>query len=320
MIANLFQAVKSSFGRYRGRPLNALFALVSLVITLGSMGYLIYRERARLFEYPWQINPTALLLAIFFYLLTVLCAALIWGDIINRLGAPISWRRHYRYYCLSNLAKRIPGTVWYIASRATLYAQDGVDLKLPPIASAMELALLQISGIIVSLFFSLSILAQYEVPLWAMALVFLGALGLIHPRVMGCFFRKLKVEVRAFRVRDILVWISGYILLWLIGAMILFNVVNIIYPLPLHNFGYVLGSWALVSMLSYLIVLLPSNLGLTELGLSLLLAQIMPSPVAVAAALLSRLLTTFLDVVTAGLWMAIPDAPQPPKPPITQKD
>jgi glycosyltransferase 2 family protein len=320
LIARLTRPVRQAYQRYRGRPLSLLFTLASLSITLGLLGYLIYRQRDLLISYRWQIRPGALLLAILFYFLGVLYASFLWGMILNHLHGRISFIRHFRNFCLSNLAKRIPGTVWYVAGRAALYSQDGVDAKLTSTASAMELALIQMSGVIISLLFSLSILARYQVPIWVMLLAFLGALALIQPRVISWFLRKLKVEASAFRFQDILRWTLAYLLLWPLGASVLFETANMIYPVPINLFGYFLGCWALIALLSLLVFFLPSNLGVTELGLSLLLARVIPPPVAIATAILGRVLMTLLDIVFAAVWIVISERSKALHPPITQKD
>ncbi len=320
MISLLKQQIKTIFARFKARPFNTFITVLMLFATIGILGILVYRQRDMLIEYRWQLHPWAILGAAFFYVLTTFGVAVIWGDILNRLTRPIPMLRHYQYYCISNVAKRIPGTIWYIASRASSYAQDGVDVRVTSIAASMELAMNQMSGIIISLFFSLSILASYKVPLWALGLVFLGGLSLVHPRVVGWFFRKLKVEASAFRLQDIVKWTVGYIFLWPVGAMIMYCTTNIIYPLSFSHFGYMLGSWVLVSMLTYLMLFFPSNVGVTEVGLSLLFSQIMPSPVAVATAILARLLTTLLDILCAALMLFWRNRQSSPINPLTQKD
>jgi glycosyltransferase 2 family protein len=287
------------------RAANLGFTLLSTLLTVGALGYLVYRERATLLDHVWRIYPAPLLLAILIYALDVMWAAVLWGSILNRLGCRIKFLQHYRFYCLSHLAKRIPGTLWYIANRATLYSESGVDMKLTTAASGMEFALILISAACTTLVFSLPILAAHHVPTWVIGLVFLAALLCIHPRVMRYLFGLLNVEASSFDFKDLLRWTIGYIVMWLLGGVMFYFMASIYYPLPWQAVSYIVGAWSLVGLVSYLLLLSPTNFGVTEIGLSLLLTSIMPAPVAVVAAVTSRILTTLVDLLMGIAWVAI---------------
>ena len=59
-----------------------------------------------------------------------------------------------------------------------------------------------------------------------------------------------------------------------------------------------------VGVLSVVVFVLPSNFGLTEVGLSLLLSAIMPSSLAVVVAVLTRVLMTIFSALACGMIVA----------------
>ncbi len=120
---------------------------------------------------------------------------------MNHLAGKISYRKHFRYFCIANAAKRLPGTIWYIASRANLYQQEGIDIKITSMASALEYAFVTLSGIIGTLVFSFSILTEYQVSPWLMGALLILTLFLIQPKVINRVFRALKVEANTLKFK-----------------------------------------------------------------------------------------------------------------------
>ena len=286
-----------------GNRTHLIFTLATFLITLAILGFLIYREREILLSYQWQIRLWPAIVSFFSFSLALFLAAVLWGWILNTLGSQLDYRKHIQYYCISNVAKRIPGTLWYIASRAQFYKEENIDIKLTSLASGVEMALITLSGILASSLFAIPIILSYNVSPWSLAVIFLMGCFLIHPRIMARIFRLFKVEATMFNYRDIILWLLSYGLLWIIGGIVLFSIGNAITPITFQNLGYVIGSWALVGILSTLLFFSPSNLGVTEIGLSLLLGQIMPFSVGVIIAILARLLIIFYEIMWAFFFL-----------------
>ena len=129
-----------------------------IFLTSVILGILIIREREVLLSYQWNLRLLPAILSFVLFSIALLLAGLLWGWINRKLGSNISYFTHIQYYISSNLTKRIPGTVWYVAQRAQLYNADGIDRKFTSIASGVELTLIIISGIIISLLFAIQIL------------------------------------------------------------------------------------------------------------------------------------------------------------------
>jgi uncharacterized membrane protein YbhN (UPF0104 family) len=96
-------------------------------------------------------------------------------------------------------------------------------------------------------------------------------------------------------------WLALYGLIWLLGAAIFFCNVYAITQISLEHLPFIMASWTLVGVLSVLVIFLPSNLGFTEVGVSLLLSLIMPSSLAVMVALLARVFTLIIELIACGL-------------------
>lgn len=282
-----------------------LFTIFMLVLSVVILGYLVYQQKDILLNYKWDIQPIPILLSFLIFTSILLLVSMIWGWMMNALGSDISLKTHVRNYFISHVMRRIPGTLWYIAGRVYLYKKDGVSSKLTSMASGMEFAVILMSGVMTSLLFSTSIIDSYQINLFALVGVIALGFALINPKTMSFFFRLMKVEVSIFSVRDILGWLFAFVVVWILGGVVVFEITNSIYFIPIQRLGYVIGAWALVGVFSSLFVLLPSNIGVTEIGLSLLLTQIMPSSIAVIVAILTRLLLTSYEMIWAAIWLLI---------------
>jgi len=289
----------------RGRRIQRLTSIIISLVAVAILGYLVYRQKEILFSYPWQINPALYLLSFFVFSIDLFLVAMIWGWIMNTIGKRLDYQKHIRYYIISNIAKRIPGTLWYIASRAQFYQKEGIDYRLTSLASGIELAVSIMSGVLVSLLFAIPIVLNYGLNPLVLAGILLVGILLLHPRVTDWIFRLLKVEATQFGYQRTIQWLIAYVPAWIFGGIVLFIIANSFIPLPLHQIGYVIGSWSLVGIVSYLLFFSPSNLGVTEVGLSLLLANIMPAPIAVILAITTRIAIILYEIIWALIWLNV---------------
>jgi hypothetical protein len=91
---------------------------------------------------------------------------------------------------------------------------------------------------------------------------------------------------------------------WLLGGAMLFSIVSIFAPVDVSHLPFVIGAWTLVGVISVLLFFSPSNLGITEVGISLLLSSFLPGSIAVVAALFVRVTTISFELVWALLALA----------------
>jgi hypothetical protein len=276
------------------------YSLIFLVIAAGILSYLLYSQREILINYDWDIDWIQVLISFIVFSLDLLLVVIVWAWIMDSMGKKLNLSTHFVYYSLSNITKRIPGTIWYIASRAQLYKSDQINAKLTSVASGVEFAISILGSIFVSLLFAIPIIMRYAYSPYLFIIVILIGGVMIHPRVISWILLKLNVEAATLEYRLIIKSLITYLLIWILGGIVLFFIANSIYPLQLSNLAYVIGSWCLVGFISSILLFSPSNLGLTEVGLSLLLANIMPASIAVIVSIMGRVLITIYELIWAS--------------------
>ncbi len=265
------------------------------------LGFALYRNWSTLAGLKPHVNYLQLALTFVFYTADLTIAVVGWSLIVHRLTGFSDVRKNLKIYCYSNIARRLPGMVWYIIGRAYLYEQQGIAKTVTSVSSVLEMVVIIISGVITYLL-ALPLVATgvFSNPLVLLAVLVIG-LSLTHPRVIERVLARLTKDRPSgtLRYRDTLTWLGIYVVVWLVGGLVLYSGVNVFYPLPPAQLPEVVGAWSLSGVAASLVFLSPSGLGIRELTLSFLLSQYIPAPVAIMVAVGMRLALTAYEVFWA---------------------
>jgi len=271
------------------------------VALLAGLGLLVYRERGTLGNYLASANPTQLLAVVGWYTIDLMIYFIVWVAIIQKLGGRTDILNHFRIFCLANAARRLPGTLWYVGGRAVLYRQSDIPAKTVVIASGIEVVVIWCSGILAALPLVFVTRPEY---VWPWSVAALGLLvAILNPRVLRWALLRASPEWQPGRsgLLHVYMWILGDAVGWFVGGLFLFAILTVYQSLPLTAIPVTIGAWTIAGTISMLVFFLPSNFGITEVTLVALLSGLVPSAVAVLAALSARILATLLDLVWGGV-------------------
>jgi len=271
------------------------------IVLLAGLGFLVYRERDTLGNYLASANPAQLLAVVGWYTIDLMIYFVVWVAILQKLGGRTGILTHFRIFCLANASRRLPGTLWYVGGRALLYKQSDIPAKTVVIASGIEAVVIWCSGIVAALPLVFITRPEY---VWPWSVVALGLLvAILNPKVLRWALLRASPEWQPGRsgLLHVYLWILGDAVGWFVGGMFLFAVLTVYQPLPLTTAPSVIGAWTIAGTISMLVFFLPSNFGVTEVTLVALLSGLVPTAVAVLAALSARILATLLDLVWGGV-------------------
>ncbi len=274
-----------------------LLSVFFILFTVFLIVRVIYGNWELLANYAWEIRPEWLLYGIIAFFVDFFLVIWIWHLLVARLANYNNLHRTVKIYLQANLSRRIPGMVWYIASRALLYQGAGVSKTQISLLSGLELAFFMISGFVTTLltlpFWSgLDEVLTPSTQFWAsLFMVFLGVL-LVHPRILQKLWQKTSRSLPEQELRwgDTAVWLTLYILTWIVGGLVLFSVINFFQPLPTVHLITVIGMWSLSGTISLAGFFTISFVGLREVTLIVLLTQLLPMPVTLIVAITVRLM------------------------------
>jgi hypothetical protein len=281
--------------------------LVRGVIVFLALAFLAYGLRANwdeLEKYQWTVDYDYLALAIAAYGLCFALVLLVWHRVMVSVGAMADLWVNARIFCYSSLPKRIPGVVWYVASRMHLYKDEGVARSLTLLGTALETALFIVSGFVVyllSLLFPLSAKSAVHLPPGTVFLLLVPLLIVLHPAFFNKVFGYLLKRLRYNEKLSLTLGQSVGLLLicslaWVLGGVDLYLLANAIYPVPVAILPAVIGAWAASGAVSFLASFLIQGMGVTEITLSLLLSSYLPLPVSIVIAISFRILLTAGEV------------------------
>ena len=289
---------------------NLVWYLLSIGITLICF-YLLYRLITPNIDTLWAVRENfrlgPVLLTIPVYYAGLFAASIVWGKMMNDLTSPLAMRQHQVIYVVTHAARRIPGTVWHVLGRIAWYERLGIHKGITAFANVLETVLITLSGLVMVAIFFPFLTTNSGVKLWQIGIGIGVGLLLIHPRLIQVIMTRLGQETPPGKIsyRLILSWFFYYLVIWFTGGSVLFLILRAMMDVSLTLWPVCIVAWCAAGVAGMLLILLPSGLGLNEATISLLLAIHIPSSIAVAAAIIVRILLTLYEFAIAAVLMVL---------------
>jgi len=236
----------------------------------------------------------------------------LWSSILRTLGARVPVLRATVVTAVSNVGKYAPGKVWFTVGRMALVKSYGVSEAKCLASVVLEIIITLLGGVIL-LGFAVLLLPASQVP-WPVYSLFLLTplcLVLLIPKV---FNRLLAVGLRWFRQPPFELRLPFSSLLGLVGICLLdwvaqgvgsYLLLRSFYPLPLSSLPTLLGGYAISWMIGFLVLVVPAGLGVRESIYTIVLKMAIPGPLAVIAALTTRVWQTLGELLAALIGLAL---------------
>jgi glycosyltransferase 2 family protein len=237
------------------------------------------------------------------------CMMLAWRAILTDLGSPLPLGPAAKISFLAHLAKYLPGAVWSFATQVELGHDRGVPRQRSVASFAISLTVALGAGLAVAaVALPLASPATARDYWWVLAAVPVIGAGLCPPVLGRVIDRGLALVKRPPLERRpswpglgrALAWtVAGWLLLGIQVWLVLTSMTGGRGDLLLATGGY-----ALAFCIGLLVVVFPSGIGAREFILVATLATSVPHGAAVAAALVTRVVTTAADLACGGAGLA----------------
>ncbi|MCI0519615.1 MAG: hypothetical protein L0Z70_05090 [Chloroflexi bacterium] len=266
-------------------------------LTIAAIAYivvLLYLSGFQAREIDWQAYGRAALIALGYYLLSLLIQFFPWARMLSF---------HHRItgqdiiiYAKTILLRRLPGGVWHWMGRAAMYegatALSGKTVTQAGILEWITLILLA-GGITLS---GLELLpAALRLPL---------AAALIAVAIWLGYAWQPAARSRPARLLESALWSLTYACAWSLGGLIFFAFVRAAGSLdfPLWKAIWV---WTMIGAAGQLLFIIPGGSGVRELILAWVMAPYMPLANTILVAVLIRIIFILGDVVWGAVGLAL---------------
>jgi glycosyltransferase 2 family protein len=294
------------------------------VVLLAGVGYALWSSWHELAwdALPAGFQPGPLAVALLLRLSTSGLMAMTWLVLFRGIGGQLGERDAFYVYLVSTIAKYLPGKVMLVAGRAMMVQERGQSATLGMTSTVLEAGFSLLGAACVGI--TAFGLAQGQAwseqggPLgwavFAMLLVLVPGLIGLHPRILGPALhiasriapRRMALNLGAAPAyRTSLLVFSAHALSRVIGACALFSVVRSVYPVDIAWLPLLAGASATSYLFGFALPFAPAGLGAREGMLTLVLATVMPVPVAAIVSVLDRIVSVLAELLAAGLAMLV---------------
>lgn len=279
-----------------------------MLLIFGFLARTLYLGWDEIVAYDWDLDYLDLIIAFSLMLSAAAFYAYLWKVILERLGTPLSYRKSYRIFFLSQLGRYLPGKVWGILGLVYLSQKEGVSKVTSGASVTLQLLLQVVSGLMI---FAVTLPFWRDVDsvtgLYVLFVFFPAGLILLHPVLVN---RGLNLALRVTGQAKVeLNWGYTYLLgqlglwgvFWLVNGVAHYFLIRSIYSSSLPPVPVLAGIFAIAWVAGFLSLVTPSGLGVMEGTLVFLLSFYFPLHVATIIALWSRLARTVGDLACATI-------------------
>ncbi len=283
------------------------FTLI-IAITL----YQIYKNWKEISTYAWQLKISYLLAGFLVYSISLVSTASVWTSIIKHLSGIKGYRNHIRLYAATNLAQRLPTLIPYLSARTEAYAALGIGRSVTLTAMGIDIISTLMSMLIIAVVttpFAYYPLSNIQIAWVTFFVVIPMTIFVIKPRwfislINWCLIHLRRSPIQVdISTKQMGIWISSYVLISIIGGICSFILINSIFPVPVFKLLLVVNAFVVAGIAGWLgqfFFFMPSLL-FRQLVAAYLLSFFLPWPVAVAAAILSRLMIQVYELICVGI-------------------
>jgi glycosyltransferase 2 family protein len=268
-------------------------------------------------RYPWHVNPLLLTASLAALVAVLAWGVFVWSRVLRLFEhPPVRVATLQRIWFLSNLARYIPGSVFQLVTAAQLSRSAGLSAAVLLTSLLVHTSLSLVAAVLVSAWMLATSLFPAALAPWVIAGASVGALTLVHPRVMnaimGAIPRLLKRHVIAWKGT----WGDGILLLalavvsWTLYGGAYFLFVRSLTPVSPAAVPVLTGVNTL-AFVAGVLTPLPGGLGVREAAMQQLLLPLLPAGVASVVSIAARLWSVGAELIGGALVLAFTRGGQP---------
>jgi len=288
--------------------------IVSITIILIIFYFLITTLISNWQKIPFaelRFGPFSLLLSFVFLFIYFLMLTLGWKNIIKELGEIIRFPKAFWIISTSQIAKYVPGGIWYTLGRVYLCRTERIRGEIIVLSVILETCILMLTNLVlflISLIFSKDTAMLH--PLLSMAFIVV-LLIILYPPLLNWLVNialkilrrpLIKLEIKYLHMLKLSIYFFG---VWLAQIIGFFLLINSIYPISASQIYSLAAAYTLSWIAGFIVLFAPGGLGVREGMMSLLLSSQLPLPLAIAMSFIARVWIIVFETIMFFLGLLV---------------
>lgn len=284
----------------RSRSLRLVFVLGAV----GLAGYAIAKDWPQIRTALGHLGFLSVAASLVSVVIALVLTAQLWRHLLAALGSPLPAGAAARILFIGQLGKYLPGSIWPVLAQMELGKAHGVPRSRSASASVLVMLLTLIVGLLIAVV-TLPFAAGPLPYRWALLITPI-LLVMLYPKVLNSIIARLlklarqapletpltaRALIRAF-AWSVSVWIFYGLQIWILATRL---------GAPAGKTALIaLGGFAFAWSVGFVVVFAPAGAGVRDVLLLLMLRPVLNTADATAVVLVSRVLLTAGDLLTAA--------------------
>lgn len=283
----------------------------ALIILLVFAIWAVQRNYAAIAEDLRSLPKWSLITAAIFTALAMAVSLQVWRALMAGLGSPLPVGPAAKIFFISQLGKYVPGTVWSVVVQMELGRDHRVPRRSAAAVGVLVLVIAGTAGLTVSAVLLPLAGDEALARFWWLYLVVPALYVGLHPRIVDKVMNRLLALVHRPPLPQplgryaLLTAIGWQVVTWMfLGLSVWVLLVGIGAP-PMRSLPIAVAGYALAYTLGMAAFILPAGAGVRDAVLIAALSSVVSAPTALTVALIVRCLSTLVDLLFAGIQLAI---------------
>jgi glycosyltransferase 2 family protein len=282
------------------RPVRWAFVLGAVALA----GYAVSRDWTQITTALGNIGFLSVAAALVSVVLGLVMTSQMWRQLLASLGSPLSAATAARIVFIGQLGKYLPGSIWPVLAQMEMGKAHQVPRSRSASASVLVLLLSLIVGLLIAVV-TLPLTAGPMPYRWAL-LITPVLVVMLHPKVLNKIIDRLlrlarqaplEAPLTARALTRALAWAVGA---WICNGLQIWILATRLGAPPGKTALIALGGFAFAWSVGFLFVFAPAGAGVRDVLLLLVLRPVLSTADATAVVLVSRVLLTAADLLTAA--------------------
>ena len=288
--------------------------IVSLIIILVIFYFLITKLMANWQKIPFadlRFDISNLIISFVFLSINFLIFVGVWTKIVNALGEDIRPGKAFWVISTSQMAKYVPGGIWYTLGRVYLCKMEKMNGEIVFLSVVIETCLITLTDIAIFLVATIFLrdLTIFN-PLLSVVILIVLFILLYPPflnRLVNFGLRilrrpKINLAISFLQMLKFSIYFLG---IWVAQIIGFYFLINSIYPIDISKIVYIAASYTIAWFVGFIAPFAPGGLGVREGMMTLILSTIFPTPLAIAMSFIQRIWITIFEIAVFFIGLSI---------------